>query len=115
MKAPTEGAVTVRFNLYGCFDVPIDVVARRVGRALGVRMERRSSGLRGIYFRWTGPEAADVLVEANVADEDGVLIQPGHPAHGALVYATGLHDADYGALAHVEPLRLLDQDVLLLP
>jgi hypothetical protein len=113
MKASTAGAVAVRFNVYVCSDVPLDVVAGRVARALGVRLEERSSALRGTYFRWTGSGSADVLVQANVADEDGVVTEPEHAVHAALVYATGLDDGGYNALAHVEALRLLDQDILL--
>jgi hypothetical protein len=114
MKASTAGAVAVRFTLYGCPDLPLDAVAGRVARALAVPLETRSSRLRGTYYRWIGREAADVLVQANVPDEDGVLMEPAQAPHAALVYATGLDDAGYEALARVDDLHLLEEEVVLL-
>jgi hypothetical protein len=113
MATPTAGAVAVRFNLYGWPGLPLAAVAEHVARALGIPLRRRTSGLRGVYYRWTGSGAADVVVQANLADEEGALVEPGYPAHGALVYATGLNDAGYEALAQVEGLRLLDAQVVL--
>jgi hypothetical protein len=114
MKASTAGAVAVRFNLYGCPDLSLDVVARRVARALAVPLESRTSPVRGVYYRWTGRNAADVLLQANVPDEEGVLVEPAHATFAALLYATGLDDEAYDALARVEGLCLLDAEVLFL-
>jgi hypothetical protein len=113
MTTSTSRAAPVRFNLYGSPDLPLAVAAERVARALAVPLARSTSRLRGIYYRWTGPEAADVVVQANVRDDEGVLVEPDQPMHVALVYATGLDDAGYQALARVEGLRLLDAEVLL--
>jgi hypothetical protein len=113
MTTSSAHAVAVRFTLYCGPQLPPAVAARRVARALGRTLESRTSSLRGPYYRWTGSGAADVLVQANVPDDDGVRIEPECPAHAALVYATGLDEADYQALAAVEGLRLLDSDVLL--
>lgn len=113
MKASTGGSVAVRFNVYGWPDLPLPMAARRVARALAVPLESRTSPFRGAYFRWTGSEAADILVQANIPDEEGVLVEPAHTSFAVLVYATGLDEAAYEALARVEGLCLLDAEVVL--
>jgi hypothetical protein len=115
MTTSAMRTVVVRFALYCGPHLPIAVAARRVARALSVPLEVRDSPLRGAYYRWTGSGAADVLVQANVPDDDGVRLEPECPAHAALVYATGLDEAGYQALAEVAGLYLLDSDVLLVP
>jgi hypothetical protein len=113
MATSTAEGVAVRFTLYGCPELPLPIVARRVAHALAVPLESRTSSLCGVYYRWTGYDVADVLVQGNVIDEDGALLEPGYHASAALVYATGLDEAGYDALALVEGLELLDSEVLL--
>jgi hypothetical protein len=111
MTISTAAVAVVRFALYGSLH-PAPVVAERVARALPVPLEEHVGWLRGTYYRWTGSDTADVLVQENVSDEAGCPVEPGHPAQRTLVYATALGDAGYAALARVDGLCLLESDTL---
>lgn len=113
MTTTATGSLAVRFYLYGSRHLPIALTAERVQRALGLPLQLHVSSLRGVYHRWSGEDGADILVQANVADEEGRLVETLHPGHSALVYATGLPDAGYQALAEVDGLDLLDADIVL--
>jgi hypothetical protein len=113
VTATTREALTVRFNLYGWPHLPLGAVADRVAHALAVPLRARTSPLRGVYYRWSGSGAADIVVQANVRDEDGVLVEPRYFANVSLVYATGLDEAGYEVLARIDGLQLLDGEVVI--
>jgi hypothetical protein len=111
MTISTPTVAALRFALYGSLH-PVPVVAELVARAVPVPLEKHVGWLRGTYYRWTGSDTADVLVQKNVSDEAGCPVEPEHPADRTLVYATALDDAGYAALARVDGLRLLQSDTL---
>ena len=87
---------------------PPEVVAARISRALGVRLEERVGSVRGRHYRWSDLRGADVLVQS-VTPEDAELLDL---AEGCVVYTTGLDDAAYVALEGMPDLRLLDADLI---
>jgi hypothetical protein len=100
--------VVVRFHVFGAGDLPLEVVAARIGRALDVRLEERVGSLRGRHYRWSDPCGADVLVQS-VTPEDAELLDL---VDGCVVYTTALDDAAYDALEGMADLRLLDADLI---
>lgn len=111
MTLSTAPIAAVRFTLYGSMH-PASVAADHVARALTVPMKAYRGRLRGTYHRWTGSDAADVLVQANVPDEEGCPVERCHPTYPTLVYVTALDDDSHDALARVGGLRLLESEVL---
>ncbi|HVN13212.1 MAG TPA: hypothetical protein VMT69_14040 [Kineosporiaceae bacterium] len=109
----TPHTLGIRFYLYGSACLPLVAMAERVTAAVQLPLGRRVSSVRGTYFRWSGDHGADIVVQANVADEDGRLVEADHPVHGVLVYATGLPEASYQALDEVDGLELLVGETVL--
>jgi hypothetical protein len=95
----------------GWRDLPLAVAAERIARAVAVPFDQRTSPFRGAYYRWSSEGGADILIQANVAEE-ALPVETSH-AYTALVYATGLDDGGYDALARIEGLELLDAEIVL--
>lgn len=104
--------LAVRFYLYGWRHLPLASAAQRLSRVVDVVFEHRAGSFRGAYYRWSADDGGDLLIQENVADEEGVLVERAHPEHSALVYATGLDDRVYEALEQVDGLELLQAEVV---
>jgi hypothetical protein len=106
-----------RYDLYGWRDLSLDEAARRVERALSIRLEPRESTYRGgAYYAWDGddgwPIAGELIVQANAPDDEGYLAEAEHPNHRTLLYASRVPDAWFEALSRTEGIELLASEVV---
>jgi hypothetical protein len=115
LDGPLDATVRVVFCVYGCSGLSLADLAERLRAVVPVPLTRRVGRWRGEYYRWSGDEGEDLLLQANVPDEAGVPVEPGAPAHEPLVYATNLPAHVGAALARVDALRLLSADVASVP
>src|SRR4051794_5325935 len=89
-SAALHDVLHVAFHVYGWNALSISVAAERLRRVVPLPLSGRHGTRRGEYYRWSGADGADLLLQANVPDEDGLPLEPDAPAHAPLVYATGL-------------------------
>ena len=116
MSSPAlHDVLHIDFHVYGWNALSISVAAERLRRVVPLPLAGRHGTRRGEYYRWSGADGADLLLQANVPDEDGVPLEPDAPAHAPLVYATGLPEAVLAVLATVEGLILITADVVAVP
>jgi|tagenome__1003787_1003787.scaffolds.fasta_scaffold20502568_2 hypothetical protein len=107
--------VQIAFHVYAWLGGPVPVAADRLRTVVPLSLVRRQGALRGEYYRWSGEDGADLLVQANVVDEDGVPLEPLAPAHASLVYATGLPGDVHAALDNIGVLTPISADVVTVP
>jgi hypothetical protein len=99
----------VRFHVFAVHKAVPAEVAARISDVLDIRLRPSFGSLRGLYYRWSDPSGADVLVQSGTADDVELL---GVPEGTCLVFTTDLCDDDYAALDALTELLLLDADSL---
>ena len=77
-----------RFDLYGSRSMSVEEVARSLGASLSAEFVERESGYVGVYFRLAS-ESEELLVQANVEDDEGYLPEPEFAPWATLVYVNG--------------------------
>jgi len=103
--------VTKRFDLYGSRDRSLDEVASTLSHLIGTPLELHDSSYRGgDYYRNALGEPAEIIVQRNAEDEEGILTEPDHPGHQVIVYVTAPDDALARRLAKSTDLDLLDSE-----
>lgn len=107
--------IRVAFHVYSWSLVPLPVAAERLHRVVPFTLNRHYGERRGAYYRWSGDDGADLLLERNVLDENGQPIEPDAPVHAPLVYATGLPKEVHLGLAGIEGLTLLAAELVTVP
>ena len=107
--------IPVAFHVYSWSVVPLPVAAERLHRVVPFTLTRHHGARRGAYYRWSGDDGADLLLQTNVLDENGQPVEPDAPVHAPLVYATGLPREVNLGLAGIEGLTLLSAEVVTVP
>ena len=97
----------VRFHVYGWRELAVPAAAGRVVATLALPLTRRQGAARGVYYRWSGRDGCDLLLQSDIAQD--------HPGHATLLYATSLADELYDRLARLPGLDLLDARALFVP
>ena len=77
-----------RFDLHGSVSMSVDDVVRSLEASLSATFVERESAYLGVYFRLAA-EGEEVLVQANVEDDEGYLLEPEFARWGTLVYVNG--------------------------
>jgi hypothetical protein len=97
-----------RYETFGWRDADVDHVAERVGRALSIELEPRSSLYRGEYYRWRGAGASDIILQENfVEEDDGLRTDDEFPEHAVLLYASSLPGTWFDRIAAIEGVEKL--------
>ncbi len=114
MPAVSE-VLRLAFHVYCWPALSLPVAADRLRRAVPLPLSARHGAVRGAYYRWSGDDGTDLLLQANVPDEDGLPLEPEVPAWAPLVYATGVPESVLAALAAIEGLTPVTTDVVAVP
>lgn len=100
-----------RFDLYGSRELDLAAAADVVARAVDAAAELHDSGYHGgDYYRITGHQGWEILVQENFEDEEGYLAEPDFPDHLVLVYVNGAGDESSGRVSQVDGLEMLRSD-----
>ena len=101
-----------RYDTYGWLAADIDETAQRVGEVLGIELEPRHSLYHGDYYGWRGPGQADLLLQQNFIEDDGLPTDDEHPDHKVLLYASVLPEDWFDALMRLPGVERLSSSVL---
>jgi hypothetical protein len=116
VRAPVrDGASLVEFRVYRCPGLALPVVAELLRELVPLPLARRTGSVRGEYYRWSGDDGPDLLVQTNVVDEDDLPLEPGAAAHEVLLYVTEPPGPVLAALAALDGLTLVATDVVEVP
>jgi len=115
MVPAVHEVLRVAFHVYCWPGLPLQLAADRLRLAVALPLSSRHGPRRGPYYRWSGDDGADLLLQANVPDESGLPLEPEAPVDALLVYATGLPESVHAALAAIEGLALVTADVVAVP
>jgi hypothetical protein len=92
-----------RYETFGWRNADVDDVAERVGRALLIELEPRSSLYRGEHYRWHGAGASDIILQENfIEEDDGLRTDDEFPEHDVLLYASNLPRDWFDRIATVD-------------
>jgi hypothetical protein len=101
-----------RYDTYGWLVADIDGVAREIEQMLSIQLEPRDSLYRGEYYAWGGDSGADLILQQNFMEDDGLRVDSEYPDHIVLLYASELPDEWFDRLARLPGAERLESRIL---
>jgi hypothetical protein len=101
-----------RYDTYGWLVADIDNVARDIEQVLSIQLEPRDSLYRGEYYAWDGDAGADLVLQPNFIEDDGLRVDHEYPDHLVLLYASELPEEWFDRLAKLPGVERLESTVL---
>ena len=105
--------MVARFKLFGAKGLEISEVAQLIAESLGLRMDLRESSYKGgEYFICRDESGAEITVERNALDEEGIRTEPEFSEYETLVYLNYGQVATEQVLSEVRELKLLRSETV---
>ncbi|MGW5306042.1 hypothetical protein ACWERF_19170 [Streptomyces griseoluteus] len=102
-----------RFTLFGAKGLSVPEAAELAGVVLGIELDLRESSYRGgPYFLHRYADGAEISIEGNVRDEEGVLVESGFPDYATLIYLNNSRSELEKTLSEVGKFDLLRTEVV---
>ncbi|MFI9809988.1 hypothetical protein ACIHEJ_37775 [Streptomyces sp. NPDC052301] len=102
-----------RFTLLGAKGLKVPEAAELAGAALKIGLDLRESSYKGgEYFLHRYIDGAEISIEGNVRDEDGVLTESEFPEYSTLIYLNYSRSELEESLSDVREFDLLRSEAV---
>lgn len=99
--------MSVRFELYGWRQMPLDAAQQLVGDALGIDFTLHSSSYVGEYYLSKDATGRRISIQENRQDDEGYYIEEDHREFTTLVYVSHSTDEIATVLRGLEDIETL--------